>query len=300
MQYTTTVVLCLITSLLFAQSGKRLHPGKMYESGEKIHAPRFGFNAEVPSGWQGMLPMDTEIFLLTPNTIDTGGEIFTFVSNKEDLQSIADGWKQGAKLSESLMIVAPGEITRDKDMISSEVVAKGEQVNKGYKGFVTAKCSPFGPCIISLGIAPVQFFSHIKTTVESFMGNASFTQPSTESIYADFNWKEFLTNKMLIAFMATGGESGRGSKENTFHLCGNGKLKAIIKKKGVMKQFNSRYKGNLAGTWTTESIGEEGILKLNFKKLPSVELPLLIKDEKIFINDERCFAAESDRCDQDK
>jgi hypothetical protein len=37
-------------------------------------------------------------------------------------------------------------------------------------------------------------------------------------------------------------------------------------------------------------------LKLTFKKLPEVNVDLTIKDEKITVNGERYFAAESDKC----
>jgi hypothetical protein len=169
---------------------------------------------------------------------------------------------------------------------------KGENVNKGNRGFIAAKCIPYGPCITSLGIGPSQFYDQIKTAVESLMSQATFTEPSNVSIYADFDWKEFLAGKMLIAFQLI--ESG--SKENTVHLCGDGTFMADLKKKGLFKNDNPAYKGRQSGTWTAEGIGEQGVLKLTFKKLPAAEIPLTIKDEKIFAMDERYFAGESDWC----
>ena len=289
------IVLSAITLVVDAQSKKRLQPGKLYEPGEKIYAPRYGFTSVIPDGWEGTLPRDTEIFLLMPRT-EIGGEIFTFASIQKDLASMSESWKKGVNLSETIIIKSSGEIKTDGDMISSEVVGSGEHVNKGGKGFVAAKCNPAGPCVTCIGLGPIQFFDQIKKAVESFMSTTTFSEPSNVSIYVDFNWNEFLTNKMLIAFMAIETTSGSGTKDNTFHLCKDGTFTAFIKKTGTMKQVNPKIKGRQSGTWSTESIGDNGILKLTFKNQPTVELRMLIKDEKSFINDERYFAAESDKC----
>ena len=169
-------------------------------------------------------------------------------------------------------------------------------VNTSTTGFAMARCGPFSKCITCIGIGPKQTYDQMKSAVESFMSKASFTEPSNVSIYVDFDWKEFLSDKALISLSAMQGASGSGTKENEFHLCSDGSFTGRIQKKGAMKQFNEGYKGKQSGTWSTESIGETGTIKLNFKKLPAVELPISIKDEKIFVNDERYFAAESENC----
>jgi hypothetical protein len=273
---------------------KRLQPGKLYDAGEVIYAPRYGFTSVIPTHWEGTLPREVEIFLLVPDTISVGGEIWTFASEKNDLQSLKKNWTQGMNLSETIAIKATN-IVEHEDMIASEVVPAGHNVNKGNKGYAIARCSAFGNCITCLGIGPVQCYEDLKTAVESFMNKASFSKPANISIYADFHWKEFLSNKTLITIAGTGGPQ-TGSKENTFNLCSDGSFRGYIKKKGIMKEVNSSYKGNQSGTWSTESIGDNGILKLNFKKLSAVELPISIKEDQIFINGERYFAAESSTC----
>jgi len=295
-RYIAIVILAISTIPAFAQSGDRLQPGKLYESGQGIYAPRYGFRSAIPEGWEGTLPREMEIFLLMPDSTNVGGEIFTFVSEKSDLQSLRESWIQGVDLSESIRIQSKNEVVVQDEMISSEVVAGGENMNTGNRGFAAAKCSPYGPCITCLGIAPSQFYQEIQTAVTRFMEQASFSEPSNVSPYVDFDWKAFLSGKMLIAFMGIESGSYSGTKENTFHLCNDGTFSGYIQKKGTMKEINPQYKGRQSGTWTAGGIGEHGTLKLSFKKLPALELPLTIKDEKIMVNDERYFAAESDKC----
>jgi hypothetical protein len=284
------------TACALAQSRSRLHPGKIYEPGEHIYAPKYGFSGIIPEDWDGTIPRGNEIFSMMPRT-SFGGEIFTFVSVGRDIQSIKESWVKGVKLTETVLIKADGNIGIDGNLIMGEVTADGDNVNKGnYKGYAVAKCSPYGPCITCLGIAPMQFYDQVSATVERFMRNASFAEPSDVSPYADFDWREFLSGKMLIAFTAIENKSHNRSKENTIDLCGNGTFTAHILKKGFLNNYNPKYKGKQSGVWTMDDIGDHGVLKLNFKKLPATEIALRIEDEKIFADGERYFAAESDKC----
>ncbi|WP_254164472.1 hypothetical protein [Chryseosolibacter histidini] len=291
-----TVMISVITATAQPEK-KRLQPGKLYESGEVIYAPFYGFSSTVPANWKGTLPIDMEIFLLLPDTTGICGEIYTFASEKNDLSSLQKHWLRGVSFSPSIKVRAT-DITLENDMIMAEVVPEGDAVNTGNKGFAMARCGPFGYCITCLAIGPVQCYDEMKMAVENFMRKALFTQPSDVSIYVDFNWKEFLSNKSLITFSMIEQSSGSGSKENTFNLCGDGTFNGQIKKKGSMKQLNASYKGYQSGSWSTESIGETGVLKLAFKKLPAAELQMSIKDDRIYVNGERYFVAESAKCKQ--
>lgn len=301
--YIILIVTMIVSLSAYAQSTKqRLQPGKLYRAGQKIYAPKYGFTSAIPEGWEGTLPREMEIFLLMPDSIDVGGEIYTFANNQANLEEIRGNWINGAKLSESITIKAPdaNAIKTEGDIIFSEVVGEGENINKGYRGFAAARCSPFGPCITCLGIGPKQFYTDIEKAVRSFMSESYFSGPTEVSPYVDFNWKEFLSGKMLISLLGVEGGNYSGTKENTFHLCKDGSFKGNIKKKGMMKEVNPQYKGNQSGTWTAEGVGEEGKLTLVFNDLPAVELALTIKDEKISVNGERYFAAESDGCGSGK
>src|SRR6187399_2822312 len=89
-----------------AQSKKnRIEPGRMYSAGETLFAPRFGFITKVPEGWQGMLPRENEVFLLTTTT-STYGEIYVFGRPEGDLVSIKNEWVKGVELGETIHLKA--------------------------------------------------------------------------------------------------------------------------------------------------------------------------------------------------
>jgi len=290
-------LICLLLVVFAFQSTaqkkkSRLQPGKMYEAGETLYAPRFGFSATVPVGWEGVLPRESEVFLLTTTTA-TYGEIFVFGRERSDLNALKTMWTKGVDLSETIRLKAVN-ITEQDGMLTTEIIGDGEYVNKGYKGFVVARCSPSGPCVMTFMIAPIQFYESVKNTVTEFMKTGTFEPPSNISQYVDFDWQEFLSNKVLVTYASAEG----GSKETMIHLCKDGSFTASIKKKGFFKEQNPGYKGTMSGQWTAKGDGENATVQFIFanKSLPPIEVVLTIKDDKVLSNGERYFVGKSDKC----
>lgn len=293
----TLKLLCFSVLILFALKGtaqtkNKLQPGRIYESGETLYAPRFGFTAKVPEGWDGMLPRENEVFLLMTTTA-TYGEVFVFGNANGDINKMRENWIKGFDLNETMRLKAINP-TITNDILAGEVIAEGEYINKAFKGFAIAKCSPDGPCVITLMIAPTQHYGAVKDMVETFMKTSSFTPPSNESPYAQFDWKEFLSNKSVVGYAHV----DKGTKESTIHLCADGTFTANIKKTGIFKDQNPTYRGNQSGTWEVSGSGETTTIKFTFKnkKVESLEVNLLIKDEKIFVGADRYFVGTSDKC----
>lgn len=290
------VLFLWLTPLLISAQNKkvRLQPGKFYEAGEMLYAPRFGFTAKVPDGWQGSLPRESEVFFLQTVAPDIFGEVYVYGHEKSDLQALKNNWLSGVNLSETIRIKATSPVVSN-DMIASEVVGEGQAINKGNRGYVVARCSQDGPCIVAFATMPKQFYEPIKKSVEQFLSNASFEPPHSSSPYATLNWSEFLANKTLITHTFLKG----GAKETEVNLCGNGRFTANIKKTGFMKNQNPQYKGRLGGTWSTTGIGEMANVTFEFtgkRKLAPVEITLTIKEDQIYANDERYFVAKSTKC----
>src|SRR5882672_8973305 len=169
------IILLVITCFhsVQAQKKKRLQPGKVYAAGDTLYAPRFGFTATVPAGWQGILPRENEVFLLTSTSTDIYGEIYVFGRAEGDLPVMAEAWKKGFDLSETIKLKAVSPTIKD-GVLSAEVVAQGEYINKGNKGFAISRRSPNGPCITILMVTPIQFFESVKNMVIQFMANSKF------------------------------------------------------------------------------------------------------------------------------
>jgi len=200
----------------------------------------------------------------------------------------------GFDLTEILRLKASNP-TLAEGILSAEVVAEGEKTNAGYRSFAIARCNPSGPCVTLLALMPKQFYDDITKVAIQFMEKSSFEAPSNVSPYANFDWKEFLSDKDFFAYAYVEG----ASKDNRVHLCADGSFKADINKKGWMKDQNPQYNGNLSGQWSVEGRGEQTTLHLTFTKkkgLPPLDIVLNITDEKIYANGERYFTAPSSKC----
>jgi len=297
MKNVNSFIIILLATILAVQSvaqnkTTRLQPGRLYEGGETLYAPRLGFKANVPEGWQGLLPEGTEVFSLS-STTSVFGEMYVFGREHGDLNSMKAAWAKGFDLSETIRVKAI-DPTIKNDLLYSEVIGEGEAVNKGNRAFAIARCNPSGPCVTVLTLIPIQFYDAVKNVAVKFIETSSFEPPSNAPIHADLNWKEFLSNKSLLSYLEVEG----AFKENIVELCADGTFTSSVKKKGWLKKENSKYNGNNSGQWTTQGIGEQTKLHFTFKKkdVPPLDVTLTIKDEKIYANGERYIIAQSTKC----
>ncbi len=286
------IFLMLASSPHLLAQKNRIQPGKRYAAGESIYAPLYGFAATIPEGWEGLLPRESEVFLLT-STTSTYGEVYVFGRDKVDLEVLKKNWGSGFELSESIKLKAIDPAI-EGDLLLSKVEAEGEYINKGYQQYAVAKCKLAGPCIISLMNAPIQYYEAVKNTTIDLMRNGTFEERVRTSPYSDFDWSEFLNNKVLMTFTS----NQTGSKESFVHLCADGTFYSDLKKKGIFKNQNGQYRGRNTGQWSVDGIGAQAEITLAFddKKLPSITAPLLIQEDNVFSDGERYFVGQSDRC----
>ncbi|HPM31090.1 MAG TPA: hypothetical protein PLJ60_12225 [Chryseolinea sp.] len=285
---------CLAILSSAQESKKRLQAGRLYKAGEALHAPRLGFISKVPEGWQGVLPRETEVFMLTTTSTSVYGEIYMFGTEKNDIQSMREAWVKGFDLTDNIKLKATNPTVTD-DILMGEVVLAGDKVNGGNRGFAVARCNPSGPCVTVLAIMPKQFYDEISKSALEALKLSSFEPPSNVSPYANFDWKEFLSDKDFFAYAYVEG----ASKDNRVQLCRDGSFTANITKKGWMKDQHPEYNGRLSGQWTVDGVGEQTTLHLTFTKkkgLEPLDFVLNIEDEKIFVNGERYFTGASTKC----
>ena len=270
----------------------RLKPGTMYHAGDTVRSSRLGLLTRIPEGWDGVLPRDTEVFLLLP-TNNSIGEIYVVVNDKLDLQGQAKRWKDGMDLSGGLRLQPEGEITkRGTDVICAVGKMAGNNANSQAKIYIEAKCSPVGFCVSYIATADASSFENVKTALQAFVDNTIFSKPSDESPYVDFNWKEFLSEKVLLAF----GYENNSKLEDEVSLCADGSFRSNITRTGIFKAQAKGYQGKKQGKWDVKSNGEKATITFTFDKLPPVDVEIEAKDEEIYVKGQRYFVGNSDEC----
>lgn len=284
------ILICSQT--LFAQNLKnRIQPGKMYNAGDSVYAPRYGLSAKIPQGWVGVLPRETEVFLLN-STSGTFGEIFVFGREKVDLAQLAESWKAGVDVSETVRLKAT-DPTIEGDLLYAHAEAVGNYLPpKNYRAFAATRCGD--ACITVLAISEEANAELASQAALEMLKTAVLTTPREIDPYEGFDWQEFLSGKLLIAF-----EGFTGGKQQTkVNLCEGGTFQAQISKKGMMKDTNPDYKGGMKGTWTVEGKASEATLTLTFEKkdLAPFVANLKFTEEELYVNDERHYASQSEKC----
>lgn len=280
------IALSFIVSSAFSQD--RLKPGAVYDQGEQIYGPVVGYRGVVPDGWFGTLPQEEEVFLMIPQGNANG---FMFINaNHMTLSELQKEWDYDLSLTDNLVISIKGKPTINGNVMSAEFDVTGSQ--EPYVGYATAIDGGHGWTISISLLAPVNKYETFRKNYDQLVASSKVEEPSLGSVYADFNWPEFLKNKYLMSYLS----STQYKEQNEVWLCADGSFRSKIKTKGMLKVENSAYKGKKKGTWTAEGVGEEGKLHLYFTKNDDVVLDMEIKDDKIFINGGRFFALENTDC----
>lgn len=285
-------LLIAVSSVAQELPSNRLKPGTMYHPGDSVHSPRLGLSARIPEGWDGVLPRDTEVFLMMPNT-NIVGEMFILVNEKLDLAGQRKRWEAGTELAPGLKLQIDGGITaRDGDILSAGGKVVGAQANNQNKVYLEARCSPFGFCVVAMVLTDNPSLERVKQGLQALVNSMSFKKPSSDSPYKNFDWKPFLSGKILLGINYDEG----GKKEDEVDLCADGTFESRITRTGIFKAQAKKYQGKKRGKWEVKSDGEKATLIFTFEKLDPVEIQLLAKDEEIYIRGARYFVGESERC----
>jgi len=265
----------------------QIRPGQLYDSGEEIYGPKLGVTTKIPEGWAGVLPMNTEVFLLMPKN-NSFGQIYV-MGGEDSYEALKSRWAAGIELDNGVFVKSINEPEFRNGSLASDLVVEG---NKSWSGYVEAKCGNYGLCLISFLFAPPDMVPTLSVSIQSFMDDLSFSEPKEINPYENFDWNEFLGGKYMASY-----ERLQGSKkESEIWLCPDGSFKSKLKRKGVFADQSQDYLGNKKGTWKVGDPGPTTTLSLSFKKLAPIQIELLIEEEKIYVNGNRFFFMHDDQC----
>ena len=287
-KHTTLILLIVLaTSQLFGQTN--LRPSKYYSSGEEIYGADAGAKSVVPNNWSGMLPRDSEVFLFLPED-GSNGEILITTDNVTNKDQRKIDWQAGLDLGNGNVLRLEGDpFNRGKSLAGNIGLT---QKTSDAVGYIESQCGPFGICITATLFSSPQDFEKNKAALIEFMDALTWVEPNLQADYADFNWHEFLSGKQLLNYDYV----PNAKAENDIWLCPDGTFTTKLKRSGLLKDQSKEYKGTKKGTWETTSVGQTGVLILNYQKLPPLEVSLKIEDDRVFLNDKRHFAMKATVC----
>ncbi len=282
------ILICLLSNNN-SYSQERLKAGVVYNPGEQINGPMIGLTAILPEGWAGYLPQDTEMLLLM-SVDNPEASIYAFGFD-DTMEEIKERLNLDIKfeIENGIELDRKGEPFMRGDVLAIELVVKNSTNN--LLGYAEAKCADFGWCVMYLAITPEYIYEEVKKGLITFMDNSTLGEPTLGSIYENFNWPEKLKNKYLATYLS----NPYVKKKNQVWLCADGTFKSKIQQKGF-GDLSKKYKGNRSGTWEGRGIGPNGKLILHFKKADPVTVELEIRDDKLYIGQDRYYVMENTNC----
>ena len=237
----------------------------------------------------GVLPMDSEVFLLVPSGINADGEIYVTADTIE-VETMKQRWLAGLDLENGNTLKSDGDIFMRGDAIASNVILEGN--GSSFKGYIEAKCGDYGMCISFLLLCPPQFYDKLKPGLLELSDNTSMVEPSMASIYDNFDWNNFLSGKYIANFDYVPG----AKSENELWLCADGTFRSKLKRSGLLKEEAKEYQGKKSGNWEITSVGKNGTLILDIAKMGILEVDVTMDNDRLFINGKRFFAMLTNDC----
>jgi hypothetical protein len=272
---------------LFAQA--KLKPSKHYSSGDVLYGAKAGIKSVVPQGWSGMLPRDSEIFLLLPED-GSNGEIYITADAGIDEDQRKSNWLLGLELDNGNVLKSDGKIFKRGNSLASEIILAQKTTNT--RGYIETQCGPYGTCVSATLLGAPQDFEKMQKSLYEFMDAITWVEPNLNADYGDFTWSEYLSGKHLLNYDYV----PNAKSENDLWLCPDGTFTTKLKRGGLLKDQAQQYKGSKKGTWETSSVGQMGVLTLNYEKLSPLEVTLKIDDDRIYLNDKRHFVMKATSC----
>jgi hypothetical protein len=284
----------LLTCLLFTGSYEltaqsNLVPSKRYSSGDILFGRASGAKSVVPEGWSGVLPRDSEVFLLLPAD-GSNGEIYITSDLVTDKNQRIANWKRGLELGNGNILKSDGKIFNRGNSLASNIILQYKTNNT--KGYIESQCGPYGICISATLFSSPEDFAKVKMALYEFMDGLTWVEPNLAGAYSDFDWQAFLSGRHLLNYDYV----PNAKSENDIWLCPDGTFTTKLKRGGLLKDQAKDYTGTKKGTWETSAIGQTGILVLNYEKLPPLEVKLKIDDDRIYLNEKRHFAMKATVC----
>jgi hypothetical protein len=272
---------------LFAQA--KLKPSKHYSSGDVLYGAKAGIKSVVPQGWSGMLPRDSEIFLLLPED-GSNGEIYITADAGIDEDQRKSNWLLGLELDNGNVLKSDGKIFKRGNSLASEIILAQKTTNT--RGYIETQCGPYGTCASATLLGAPQDFEKMQKALYEFMDAITWVEPNLNADYGDFTWSEYLSGKHLLNYDYV----PNAKSENDLWLCPDGTFTTKLKRGGLLKDQAQQYKGSKKGTWETSSVGQMGVLTLNYEKLSPLEVTLKIDDDRIYLNNKRHFVMKATSC----
>ena len=279
-----SLALVLSCTQLFAEVAE---PGKTYQSGTFLEAPEFGFSFTIPKNWQGQLPPDQAIFVLSSPSHQ--GNIFLSLEQL-NAEQVKRAMTEPSHWGNIQMIPARKVAVR-KNWYNMDYEVKGSQIP--ISAYAQTVVGNQGYSLLILALDEPKAMSGVKKSIDELSRSINWQPPKTTIAKPSARQlTQYLSNRKLIR-LYTG--SGYREKE-TINLCNNKRFVRYFESGGFGGGVSMVSQDNNQGTWTTSGSQQNGQLTLQYDDASVSQYSLEVKKDGVYLNGSRFFRDGSADC----
>jgi hypothetical protein len=305
---------CVLAAFVYSPmlKAKPLRAGVTYQGGETVDAPDYGVSILVPKGWTGILPAQSEFFILRqargPATVLVYVDAIGIEELKRKISSPIPADQYVLRPSSKLKKTSLGwsmkyTITPPSDQFSgAEVLA----IHRHQTALAFIELSPLsGPATADLqdvgsaakGQESVAA-SVLKRLAKSarISKRAAMTQARQQKAQSEAGpnaWRSYMAGRHVIRYFTSSGYS----EESHLWLCSNGHFLDSMKTGGYGGGASGASAGRSAGSWSaTGQIHANGRLILRYSDGRQSTHDLSLSNRKLYIDGKQWMRDKNQRC----
>ncbi len=286
----TFLSLCIATTLSLASqlasaAPKMLSPGVTYDAPAQLKVPSAGVTFQVPTGFRGMLPEGTSVFVLAPHT-GSGRILMT-----ADQMTLADAKREMATtldLGGGLQLVPLFPPSVEGQRVHGGYSVAG--ATNGLLADVDTVVGQNGVGVAIIAIAPPGERGTLRSAAQHLQRSLTFASPSSPPSAPESSPSASamppLSAVRLVRYHTVSGYS----EQTILHLCGDGTFRRSFNASSVSGLGSGAVTNGSSGRYSTQ----EGQLLLHYHDGTQAIHALSVRDNKVFLDGKRWFRQTGD------
>ncbi len=264
---------------------------KTFPGNTRVKFSLMGLSFVIPAQWKGQL--FTEAFVMTHK--DNVAKIVVMPDKATKAQSL-ESMSNTIDMGDGIFFQPNSQITKLGNFLMAEYQILG--TNQPSVGYIVKAFADNGGGYVLVSLAAADKLDILKSAASEIVQSMKFFTKeeanSTNNIKTNNNgnyWATQLAGLRLTYFYTTSGYR----EKFVIVLCTGGRFSRTSESDGSdsISGFSAAFQKGSDGTWSTEGDVNSGVLQLNYIAGETGSYDIVVKDEGLFLNEDRYFREEA-------
>jgi hypothetical protein len=272
------VSIAAIVAVYASSAGQavEIQPGQLYASETRLEAVALGVAFTVPKGWQGALPVGSEVFVLQP---EADPSIYILAMGEQTTRAeLASTLAAPIALGDGLSLHPTAAVAdRGKALVGRYEVGGAPNPLVAY---AEAQAGSHGVAVAYILIAPPASLAAYEPVVRALISGTDLGAPAAGTAAggaaaapnggsgsgtsgasgSEDRWDLYLKGKYIVYYYTASGYTD----EQHLWLCSDGSFKRTGAGGGFGGGASGAFQGDSIGRWQATGAGEFGVLTLHY------------------------------------